>query len=106
MPILPRKTLRTWGPVSRRTLQYAILGLIGWGMFFEGIRLPWAVPLWARLGLEALALWRFYKGYKVWRAAISSSATVLARFRIPVFQHLFAQAFALQSLVLILPTAS
>jgi hypothetical protein len=104
MPILPRKTVRSWFPARRSALRLTLLGMFGWLALASGYRLPVEVSLRFRIGLQLLVLFVLYLAFKATRQAVSRSTTVIAQYRIPRMQYLYALAFALQSLVFLLPT--
>jgi len=73
-----------------------VYGFILWGLALLGIGLPLQLPRWLFLVLEVAVIWMLWKGVKAARRAPSS------RLRLFNAQENWANAFALQALILFL----
>jgi uncharacterized membrane protein YbaN (DUF454 family) len=73
-----------------------IYGFVLWGLSLLGIRLPIELPRWLFLVLEAVVIWFLWKGVKAARRAPSNHVRLFNA------QENWANAFALQALILFL----
>jgi uncharacterized membrane protein YbaN (DUF454 family) len=73
-----------------------IYGFVLWGLALLGIRLPIELPRWLFLVLEAVVIWFLWKGVKAARRAPSNHVRLFNA------QENWANAFALQALILFL----
>ncbi len=73
-----------------------IYGFVLWGLALLGIRLPIELPRWLFLILEAVVIWFLWKGVKAARRAPSNHVRLFNA------QENWANAFALQALILFL----
>jgi hypothetical protein len=73
-----------------------VYGFILWGLSLLGIGLPFQLPRWLFLVLEVAVIWTLWKGVKAARRAPSN------QLRLFNAQEHWANAFALQALILFL----
>ena len=73
-----------------------IYGFVLWGLALLGIRLPIELPRWLFLVLEAVVIWFLWKGVKAARRAPANQVRLFNA------QENWANAFALQALILFL----
>jgi uncharacterized membrane protein YbaN (DUF454 family) len=73
-----------------------IYGFVLWGLALLGVRLPVELPRWLFLVLEAVVIWFLWKGVKAARRAPSNHVRLFNA------QENWANAFALQALILFL----
>ena len=73
-----------------------IYGFILWGMALLGIRLPFQLPRLLFVILQVLVIWLLWKGVKAARRAPSNQVRLFSA------QENWANAFALQALILFL----
>jgi len=73
-----------------------VYGFILWGLSLLGIGLPFELPRWLFLVLEVAVIWMLWKGVKAARRAPSN------HLRLFNAQENWANAFALQALILFL----
>ena len=73
-----------------------VYGFILWGLALLGIGLPFELPRWLFLVLEVAVIWMLWKGVKAARRAPST------HLRLFNAQENWANAFALQALILFL----
>ena len=73
-----------------------IYGFVLWGLSLLGVRLPIELPRWLFLVLEAVVIWFLWKGVKAARRAPSNHVRLFNA------QENWANAFALQALILFL----
>jgi hypothetical protein len=83
-------------PLYPGTLRTVLIGMVLWGLALLGVRLPLDLPLLLAVALQALVLWFLWRG---WKAARRAPRNHLRLFNA---QESFANAFALQALVLLL----
>jgi hypothetical protein len=83
-------------PIYPGTLRMVVIGLVLWAIRLLGFRLPFDVPLWLPLALQLLVLWFLWRGVKAARGARRN------HLRLFNAQELFANAFTLQAVVLLL----
>jgi hypothetical protein len=83
-------------PLYPGTLRTVLIGMVLWGLALLGVRLPLDLPLLVAVALQALVLWFLWRG---WKAARRAPRNHLRLFNA---QESFANAFALQALVLLL----
>jgi hypothetical protein len=73
-----------------------IYGFVLWGMALLGIRLPIDLPRWLFLVLEVVVIWFLWRGVKAARRAPANQVRLFNA------QENWANAFALQALILFL----
>ena len=73
-----------------------IYGFVLWGLSLLGIGLPFDLPRWMFLVLEVVVIWFLWRGVKAARRAPSNHV------RLFTAQENWANAFALQALLLFL----
>ena len=73
-----------------------IYGFVLWGMALLGIRLPIDLPRWLFLALEVVVIWFLWRGVKAARRAPVNQVRLFNA------QENWANAFALQALILFL----
>jgi hypothetical protein len=73
-----------------------IYGFVLWGLSLLGVRLPIELPRWLFLVLEAVVIWFLWKGVKAARRAPRNQVRLFNA------QENWANAFALQALILFL----
>ena len=83
-------------PLYPGVLKMVLYGFVLWALALLGIRLPIELPRWLFLALELLVLWFLWRG---WKAARRAPGNHLRLFNA---QESWANAFALQALVLFL----
>jgi hypothetical protein len=83
-------------PIYPGVFRMLVYGFVLWGLALLGIRLPFDLPRWLFLVLEAGVIWFAWKGFK---AARGSPGNHLRLFNA---QEHWVNAFALQALILFL----
>ncbi|HEU4399764.1 MAG TPA: hypothetical protein VFU54_18225 [Actinomycetota bacterium] len=83
-------------PIYPGTLRMVLYGFVLWGLSLLGLRLPLDLPWWLAVLLEVGVVWFIWKG---WKAARRSPKNNLRLFNA---QENWANAFALQALILFL----
>jgi hypothetical protein len=83
-------------PIYPGTLKMVVYGFVLWGISLLGVRLPFELPLWLRIVLQAMVIWFIWKGWKAARRAPKNQVRLFGA------QENFANAFALQALILLL----
>jgi hypothetical protein len=83
-------------PLYPGTLRTVLIGMVLWGLALLGFRLPFHPPFLLGVALQALVVWFLWKG---WKAARRAPRNHLRLFNA---QESFANAFALQALILLL----
>jgi hypothetical protein len=73
-----------------------IYGFVLWGLSLLGIGLPFDLPRWMFLALEAVVIWFLWRGVKAARRAPSNHVRLFSA------QENWANAFTLQALILFL----
>jgi high-affinity Fe2+/Pb2+ permease len=92
----PRSHRRAARPIYPGVLPVFVSGIAGFFVYRLGYRLPWHVPLWVRLLLEAVVVMLASRAWKSFRAARR------AELRLFQAQSMIAYAVALQALILLL----
>jgi hypothetical protein len=92
----PRSYRRVTRPVYPGVLVFLVGGLIGTVAYRAGYRLPWHVPLYVKIVLEAGVLWLVWKAIKALRGSLRN------QLRLFNAQSLLAYAVALQAVILLL----
>jgi high-affinity Fe2+/Pb2+ permease len=92
----PRSHRRAARPIYPGVLPVFVSGIAGFFVYRLGYRLPWHVPLWMRLLLEAVVVILAWRAWKSFRAALK------AQLRLFQAQAMIAYAVALQALILLL----
>lgn len=92
----PRSHRRAARPIYPGVLPVFVAGIGGFFLYRLGYRLPWHVPLWMRLLLEALVVLLAWRAFAAFRAALK------AQLRLFQAQAMIAYAVALQALILLL----
>jgi high-affinity Fe2+/Pb2+ permease len=92
----PRSHRRAARPIYPGVLPVFVSGIAGFFVYRLGYRLPWHVPLWVRLLLEAVVVMLAWRTWKSFRAARR------AELRLFQAQSMIAYAVALQALILLL----
>jgi uncharacterized membrane protein YbaN (DUF454 family) len=92
----PQGYRRGTRPLYPGVLKMLIYGFVLWGLALLGIRLPIELPRWLFLVLEAVVIWFLWKGVKAARRAPSNHVRLFNA------QENWANAFALQALILFL----
>jgi hypothetical protein len=83
-------------PIYPGTLRMVLYGFVLWGLSLLGLRLPIDLPWWLLVVGEVLVIWFLWKGVKAARRAPSN------HLRLFNAQENWANAFALQALILFL----
>jgi uncharacterized membrane protein YbaN (DUF454 family) len=83
-------------PLYPGVFKMLIYGFVLWGLALLGIRLPVDLPRWLFLVLEAVVIWFLWKGVKAARRAPANQVRLFNA------QENWANAFALQALILFL----
>jgi hypothetical protein len=83
-------------PIYPGTLRMVLIGMVLWAIELAGFRLPFSVPRWLPVLLEVLVVWWIWRGIKAARRAPRNHLRLFSA------QELFANAFALQALILLL----
>lgn|SRR5574341_1130037 len=91
----PRSHRRAARPIYPGVLPIFVSGLAGFLLYQLGYRLPWHLPIWARLLLEAVVVILAWKAWKSFRGALK------AQLRLFQAQAMIAYAVALQALILL-----
>ena len=73
-----------------------IFGFVLWGLALIGVRLPIELPRWLFLALEVVVVWFLWRGVKAARRAPHNHVRLFSA------QENWANAFALQALILFL----
>jgi uncharacterized membrane protein YbaN (DUF454 family) len=92
----PQGYRRGTRPLYPGVFKMLIYGFVLWGLALLGIRLPIELPRWLFLVLEAVVIWFLWKGVKAARRAPSNHVRLFNA------QENWANAFALQALILFL----
>jgi uncharacterized membrane protein YbaN (DUF454 family) len=83
-------------PLYPGVFKMLIYGFVLWGLALLGIRLPVELPRWLFLVLEVVVIWFLWKGVKAARRAPANQVRLFNA------QENWANAFALQALILFL----
>ena len=83
-------------PLYPGVFKMLIYGFVLWGLALLGIRLPVELPRWLFLVLEVVVIWFLWKGVKAARRAPANQVRLFNA------QENWANAFALQALILLL----
>ena len=83
-------------PLYPGVFKMLIYGFVLWGMALLGIRLPIDLPRWLFLFLEIGVIWFLWRGVKAARRAPGNQVRLFNA------QENWANAFALQALILVL----
>ena len=83
-------------PLYPGVFKMLIYGFVLWGLALLGVRLPVELPRWLFLVLEAVVIWFLWKGVKAARRAPRNQVRLFNA------QENWANAFALQALILFL----
>jgi threonine/homoserine/homoserine lactone efflux protein len=83
-------------PLYPGVFKMMIYGFVLWGLALLGIRLPIELPRWLFLALEVIVIWFLWRGVKAARRAPRNQARLFNA------QENWANAFALQALILFL----
>jgi hypothetical protein len=83
-------------PLYPGVFKMLVYGFVLWGLALLGIRLPFDLPRWLFLLLQALVIWFAWKGFKAARGATRN------QLRLFNAQENWVNAFALQALILFL----
>ena len=83
-------------PLYPGVFKMVIYGFVLWGMALLGIRLPIDLPRWLFLALEVVVIWFLWRGVKAARRAPGTQVRLFNA------QENWANAFALQALILFL----
>jgi high-affinity Fe2+/Pb2+ permease len=92
----PRSHRRAARPIYPGVLPVFVAGLAGFFLYRVGFRLPWHVPLWMRLLLEAVVVLLAWRAFTAFRGALK------AQLRLFQAQAMMAYAVALQAFILLL----
>jgi threonine/homoserine/homoserine lactone efflux protein len=83
-------------PLYPGVFKMMVYGFVLWGLALLGIGLPFELPRWLFLALEVAVIWMLWKGVKAARRAPGN------HLRLFNAQENWANAFALQALILFL----
>jgi threonine/homoserine/homoserine lactone efflux protein len=83
-------------PLYPGVFKMMIYGFVLWGLALLGIRLPIELPRWLFLALEVIVIWFLWRGVKAARRAPRNQVRLFNA------QENWANAFALQALILFL----
>ena len=95
----PPSWRRSIRPIYPGTFRTVVIGLVLWAVSLLGFRLPFLVPLWAKLLGEVVVVWFLWRGWKAARRAPGN------HLRLFTAQELFASAFLWQAVILLFRTA-
>jgi hypothetical protein len=92
----PQGYRRGTRPLYPGVFKTVIYGFVLWGLALLGVRLPIDLPRWLFLVLEVIVIWFLWRGVKAARRAPHNQVRLFNA------QENWANAFALQALILFL----